>query len=364
MVSGRVVPYSPIQGISKIAQAYLGRKGIEESEAKEAGIQEEAGIKQQAARQQVIDTMFGREGQHQIPEGQAGPQVLPIEADPQKAAIQGVSDPWLQDSGMDKVALAMMKGKGGSGARPIGTSTGYYEETAEGWKPMVSAKGTPIMPYQADVENRRRVAAAKESAKLGEQIELKPELIEAEALAERKAEKIIDQPKVESSLEAGEAKKKMLDSSIDQAINQSGTWTTGFLGSATSWVPGTPAHDLGKTLDTVRANIGFDKLQEMRANSPTGGALGQVSERENTLLQSVWSSVEQSQSQAQLKENLEKVRTQVKESWNRVKSAYKKDYGKEFEGITTDGAKASEGLPEGVSQELWDVMTPEERAVF
>ena len=33
IVSGRVVPYSPIQGLSKLAQAYLGRKGIEASEA-------------------------------------------------------------------------------------------------------------------------------------------------------------------------------------------------------------------------------------------------------------------------------------------------------------------------------------------
>jgi hypothetical protein len=57
----------------------------------------------------------------------------------------------------------------------------------------------------------------------------------------------------------------------------------------------------------VKANAGFDRLQEMRNNSPTGGALGQVSEREIAFLQSTIGNLEQSQSADQLRQNLNRV---------------------------------------------------------
>lgn len=92
---------------------------------------------------------------------------------------------------------------------------------------------------------------------------------------------------------------------VKKAKDQASFWTTGFVGSKLASVPGTPAFDLGQTLQTIKANIGFDKLQEMRNNSPTGGALGAVSDVETKLLQSVVAAVEQSQSQEQFKENMD-----------------------------------------------------------
>jgi hypothetical protein len=63
-------------------------------------------------------------------------------------------------------------------------------------------------------------------------------------------------------------------------------------------------------LDGVRANIGFDKLQAMRAASPTGGALGQVSDSENKLLQSTLGSLTQAQSREQFKYTLDRLESQ------------------------------------------------------
>ena len=80
------------------------------------------------------------------------------------------------------------------------------------------------------------------------------------------------------------------------------------MGSLASFVPGTPQHDLGELLTTVKANIGFEKLQDMRDNSKTGGALGQVSEFENRLLQSVSGSLDQAQSKDQLLYNLNRIK--------------------------------------------------------
>ena len=86
--------------------------------------------------------------------------------------------------------------------------------------------------------------------------------------------------------------------------------TTGFTGNLLSSVPGSAAHDVMRQLETVKAAIGFDRLQAMRDASPTGGALGQVTERELTYLQSAMGSLEQSQSKEQFLKNLAAVKKQ------------------------------------------------------
>jgi len=151
-------------------------------------------------------------------------------------------------------------------------------------------------------------------------------------LGKNRAEKEIERPRVESSIESAGFKAEALDDSINRALGMTGWGTTGLVGNMTKGMPGTKSHDLMNTLDTIKANIGFDKLQEMRNNSKTGGALGQVSEFENRLLQAVWGSLQQSQSEEQFRHNLELVRKQTKESWKRVLAAYEKDYGVPYNG--------------------------------
>ena len=64
------------------------------------------------------------------------------------------------------------------------------------------------------------------------------------------------------------------------------------LGQAMGNFKGSSSDRLNNLLDTVRANSAFDRLQAMRDASPTGGALGAVSERELGLLQSAIGSLE------------------------------------------------------------------------
>lgn len=75
--------------------------------------------------------------------------------------------------------------------------------------------------------------------------------------------------------------------------------TTGMVGSALSNVGGTASNDIRVKLTNIKAGIARDTLQEMRQNSPTGGALGNVSDKDIDLLQSRYGAVEQSQSQEQ-----------------------------------------------------------------
>lgn len=97
---------------------------------------------------------------------------------------------------------------------------------------------------------------------------------------------------------------------IDRAvktIEQAPWFTTGLLGSWMSGIGGTEAHKLSKLLDTVKSNAGFDRLQAMRDSSPTGGALGQVSNIELGLLQAAIGSLEQSNDAEDLTYNLRRV---------------------------------------------------------
>lgn len=136
-----------------------------------------------------------------------------------------------------------------------------------------------------------------------------------------------------SALGTKEDQFKLLDDVINEVRNQSGFSTTGFVGEQMKKIPGTAARDMAANLDTLQAAAGFEKLQEMRNNSPTGGALGSVTERELALLQATWGSLQQSQSQEQFEKNLDRFQKQVKDSWDRVEQAYQRDYGQSMYGL-------------------------------
>lgn len=113
---------------------------------------------------------------------------------------------------------------------------------------------------------------------------------------------------------------------VDSAENVIGTardaagmvngWTTGW-GSLLQNVPESDAKDLQTKLTTIKANLGFDRLQAMRDASPTGGALGQVAIQELAALQAALASLDQAQSGEQLVENLNAVIRHY-EGWKRV----------------------------------------------
>jgi hypothetical protein len=138
------------------------------------------------------------------------------------------------------------------------------------------------------------------------QLAQQKELREQEKAATKRAE---DVEKKELRKTQKKEQAELVSGEIDRALNiiQNEMGTTGFIGSALSYIPQTDAHQLSKVLDTVRANIGFDELNKMRASSPTGGALGQVSEREIGFLQAVMGNLEQSQTKEELEHNLKRL---------------------------------------------------------
>lgn len=101
----------------------------------------------------------------------------------------------------------------------------------------------------------------------------------------------------------------LMISKVDQALAKTSGWSTGVGGAIMRNVPASQAKNLSADLDTIKANLGFSTLAEMRRNSPTGGALGAISEREMQLLTSARASLEQAQSQDQVIQHLNEIKT-------------------------------------------------------
>lgn len=120
---------------------------------------------------------------------------------------------------------------------------------------------------------------------------------------------------------------------VDTALRQANSWTSG-PASVLAAVPGTPQADLKATLETIEANLAFGALAEMRANSPTGGALGGIAVRELDLLGATLANLRQSQSPEQLRRNL----NTVKQSLSTLQDIYN---DQQAAGPTSGGSRSS-----------------------
>ena len=118
-----------------------------------------------------------------------------------------------------------------------------------------------------------------------------------------------------------------------------GTWT----------LPGTAAADAKARLETLKAKVGFEVLQQMRNNSKTGGALGQVSDAENKLLQQAIDSLDAAQSDAQLLSAIQEVKDTSDRIAKRYKVAYETKWGNpNNESSNVDNAAIAEAKRRGL----------------
>lgn len=198
-----------------------------------------------------------------------------------------------------------------------------------GTQAVVSPSGQTILERMVTLrpEDRPFEAGQKSGAQEAARQQAQLSFITPKAEEQFRAERTTQEPVIRRALETRIAKTERLNNAIDKAIQNTNAFTAGFFGPAFSAVPGTPAADLQATIQTIQANIGFDELQAMRDASPTGGALGQISEREIAFLQSLIANLENSQSPEQLRENLEIIRRESKSSLKRVREAFREEFG-------------------------------------
>ena len=109
---------------------------------------------------------------------------------------------------------------------------------------------------------------------------------------------------------------------VDSALKKVGGFTAGW-GGLLANVPGTKARDLQADLDTIKANLGFAELSKMRQQSPTGGALGNITEKELAFLQSTVASLDQLQGPKELRRALNDIKSSYSRWLDAVQTAQK-----------------------------------------
>jgi hypothetical protein len=111
-------------------------------------------------------------------------------------------------------------------------------------------------------------------------------------------------------------------SKIDDALKDVSWVSAGPLAGGSNNVPGTPAFKLAQAVLSIKANVGFQELSKMRHESPTGGALGNVTEKELEFLQGAIASL----NTAQDPKDLAKALADVRDSYARYKDYAAQDY--------------------------------------
>lgn len=125
-------------------------------------------------------------------------------------------------------------------------------------------------------------------------------LQEAQAAASKRAQGQQDLGKARSELQA------VIDAATKaKELSNSGWFATGFGADTVKGIGGTSAANVEGQLDIIGSNTAFDRLQKMREESPTGGALGSITERELALLQSTVASLKQGQSDEEFQRQMD-----------------------------------------------------------
>ena len=109
-----------------------------------------------------------------------------------------------------------------------------------------------------------------------------------------------------AKVDAATASADRIINTVEEAIPLVGFLSAGLAGGLN--IPGTQGRNLEEALKTIKANLGFDRLQQMRDASKTGGALGQVAVKELEALQASIASLDRGQSPEVLKRNLEDIK--------------------------------------------------------
>jgi hypothetical protein len=136
-----------------------------------------------------------------------------------------------------------------------------------------------------------------------------PKVIYTQKTADERKQDMEEKAKKErekATVTAGEELLPVMNTALQQIDKP---LTEGISGAIMSLKPGSTSADLSANINTIKARIGLDELAKLKAESPNGASgMGSQSERELDSLQSSIASLERSQSDEQLKNNLLKVK--------------------------------------------------------
>lgn len=286
-----------------------------------------------AAKQRNLDTLadpnapwFAR---------QAAAIALGIEP---KAIAQGVGYQVLPDGQGNMRLVATNKGAVGA----MDVATGQVVGVAPGTRPSMAPSQFSLLPNQVQPSAAPAAAApaapaapapAAGAAPLTPTVQAAPRpatdnIWLGQSAADKATQQDISQvksewfkklPSLEAAIRAMETKVVQGEKALDDAESRVSVMNSGLIGQTLRDFGGTGAFDLNELLKPVRTNIFTAELDQMRANSPTGGAVGNVTDVEGNKFESALGSLDIAQSKGQLIDQIDNVRKGRREVLNNMK---------------------------------------------
>ena len=320
------------------------------------------GIKSQS--QALYDSARGpmgaTPGGMQIPEQMPGPPVDTKEGNTLEAAIVGIArkENWTPEKLMQTLATINAQKHPATtnvfGSSPQGIFDKRTSEIAQPFSPTAKAPpgyralpdGTmePIPGGPADVnnpKNRPKPPAGYRYSETGDQ-----EIIPG-GPADVKTQ--INMAKDTASRDSMASDLDRLGTSAEELMKHPGLDAiTGVMGSRTPNLTDN-ARNAAAKLDKLKSQVGFTVLQNMRNNSKTGGALGNVSDNEGKRLENNLAALDRAQSYEEYKKELANIVNYVKEAKARVSHAWAMQWGNEKK-VLTESAKSADDFLNSLEQ--------------
>lgn len=130
----------------------------------------------------------------------------------------------------------------------------------------------------------------------------------------------------------------------------------GAVGPIDAWLPQVfqdkDARAAIAAIESISANAALATLQQIRANSPTGGALGNVSDADIRLLRDATAPLSRWQDAADFKVALQKIVEAARGSKQRLDDAYKQQYGVPMASPDSPAVTNAEPVPEDASKRV------------
>lgn len=221
------------------------------------------------------------------------------------------------------------------GARLWDTDRGGFIDWRTGaFVPATTAEGTPVGPKPAAAQ--KPVYDAARGIQINADGTATPVTIDGQPIGNKPLSPA-DQARIDKRNREAGAARAALDQSIAELDRLGAVATevkdhpglkgiTGIPGMLPN-IPGTDRANAAAKLETLKSQVAFRVLQTMRDMSKTGGALGQVSDKENQMLQNNLAALDRAQSYEEFQRELQRVVEFVDGVKSRMEQAYAAQYG-------------------------------------
>jgi hypothetical protein len=171
---------------------------------------------------------------------------------------------------------------------------------------------------------------------------------EAKTTGTGEAERALDMPRARAKLAATNSKFDRLATVVQEVLDDPNLWQAVGIGKGLSSIPGSAGADLKAKIENIQSQAGLAVLQDMRDNSSTGGAVGQVSNFEQQIFQNNIANLGNlNQSPENFRDQLRKLKAFSEGSKERFSAAFESLYPGISKSGESDFQSQYDALPSG-----------------